>query len=320
MKSTPWKAAQTQAAKQAAILMLVATLATSKAAPTTMSPSVMRAGAEITAFDCHQPTQMQTERAAERCSRAPPLTISGQATLVQRLTIERARGWTCELTRSRHTYYCGMLSYETELMPIEFMHAQKVHPRECCRWVHERTFINPDRQTAHKVRVPGVTQIQVTAVGQGGSIQNKVTCHGGTLVTADGRAQSGIVKEFEYQITVRRVNIQKIGSEVEAGSHHLPCQFKHGRCVAGNFETYIWNATQTCPLQQLSRGAASVSGSHLVMPEHNIELSMAAAIELNITGCPPLQLRPTEVAHVYAAVGHMAAPAHHLLSAPAPAV
>ena len=176
--------------------MLVATLATSQAAPTTTSPSVTRAGAEITAFDCHQPTQMQTEPAAERCGRAPPLTISGQATLVQRLTIERARGWTCELTRSRHTYYCGMLSYETELMPIEFMHAQKVHPRECRRWVHERTFVDPDRQTAHEVRVPGVTQIQVTAVGQGGNIQNKVTCHGGTLVTADGRAQSGIVEEF----------------------------------------------------------------------------------------------------------------------------
>ena len=133
------------------------------------------------------------------------------------------------------------------------------------------------------------------------------------------RAQSGIVEEFEYQVTVRRVNIQKIGSEVEAGPHHLPCQFKHGRCVAGNFETYIWNATQTCPLRQLSQGAATLTESHLVMPEHNIELTMAAAVELNITGCPPLQLRPTEVAHVYAAVGPMAAPAHHLLEAPAPA-
>merc|ERR1712015_461379 len=97
MKSTPWQAAQMRAEKQAAMLLLVATLATSQAAPTTTLPSVTRAGAEITAFDCHQLTQMQTEPAAERCGRAPPLTISGQATLVQRLTIKRACGWTCEL-------------------------------------------------------------------------------------------------------------------------------------------------------------------------------------------------------------------------------
>ena len=302
------------------MLLLVATLATSQAAPTTTSPSVTRAGADITAFDCHQPTQMQTEPAAERCGRAPPLTVSGQAVLVQELTIQKTRGWTCEMKRSKHAYYCGMLSYETELFPIEFLHAQQVHPRECRRWVHEHTFIDPDRQAAHQIRVPGVTQIQVTAVGQGGNIVNKVTCQGGTLVTVDGRAQTGIVEEFEYQITVRKINIVKIGTEVEAGAHHLPCQFKHGRCVAGNFETYIWNATKTCPLRKLSQGAAFVTESQLVMPEHNIELSIAAAAaELNVTSCPPLQLRQTEVAHVYAAVGPVAAQARHLLDAPAPA-
>merc|ERR1712015_301853 len=75
------------------------------------------------AFDCHQPTQMQTEPAAERCGRAPPRTASGQAVLVQELTIESTRGWTCEMKRSKHAYYCGMLSYETELFPIEFLHA-----------------------------------------------------------------------------------------------------------------------------------------------------------------------------------------------------
>ena len=59
------------------------------------------------------------------------------------------------------------------------------------------------------------------------------------MSTADSVAMSGLVIEVEYQVSVRRVQIRSIGDEVEAGSHHLPCWFQLGRCVAGNFETYV---------------------------------------------------------------------------------
>ena len=99
------------------VFMMVALLANSQAMPTTQSPSVTQAGAEITAYDCHQPTQMQTEPAAERCGQVSPLSTVGQATLVQKVAVERSRGWMCEMKQSKHSYYCGMLSYETELTP-----------------------------------------------------------------------------------------------------------------------------------------------------------------------------------------------------------
>ena len=136
------------------------------------------------------------------------------------------------------------------------------------------------------------------------------------MSTADGVAMSGLVIKVEYQVSVQRVQIRSIGDKVEAGSHHLPCRFQLGCCVAGNFETYMWNATRSCPFRQLSYSRSATMGTHLSMEEHDVELRLEAATSQNETGCPPLTLHPTEVPHVFAAVGPMAAPARHLLAKP----
>jgi len=259
---------------------------------------------------------MKTESAVERCGQPPAANRVAAATLVQQVVVQQSRGWVCEIKRSKHTYYCGMLSYETEVRPIEFMHAQRVHPRECRRWVHQKKFVDPDQGEEHQITVPGVTNVQVAALGQGGNLRNRASCQGGVMSTADGVAMSGLVIEVEYQVSVRRIQIKSIGDEVEAGSHHLPCQFRLGRCVAGNFETYVWNATQTCPFRQLSHSDSATIGPHISMEEHDVELRLEAASPQNQTGCPPLTLHPTEVPHVFAAIGQMATPARHLLAKP----
>ena len=74
-------------AKQTKMLMMMTILATSQAMPMTRSSSITRAGAEIPAFDCHQPTQMRTEPAGEQCGRVSPPGMPGQATLVQQVAV-----------------------------------------------------------------------------------------------------------------------------------------------------------------------------------------------------------------------------------------
>ena len=85
---------------------------------------------------------------------------------MQQVVVQQSRGWVCEIRQSKHTYYCGMLSYETEVRPIEFMHAQRVHPRDCRRWVHQKKFVDPDQGEEHQITVPGVTNVQVAAWGK----------------------------------------------------------------------------------------------------------------------------------------------------------
>ena len=75
------------------------------------------------------------------------------------------------------------------------------------------------------------------------NIRNKATCKGDVMSTANGMVLTGMVEEVEYQVSVRLVQIRSIGEDEEAGAHHLPCQFKLGSCMAGNFKTYMWYAT-----------------------------------------------------------------------------
>ena len=119
----------------------------------------------------------------------------------------------------------------------------------------------------------------VAALGQGSSLRNQAPCQGGVTSTAD---------------------------EVEADSHVLPRQFRPGHCEAASFRRYAWN----------SHSSSATSGSHLSMEERDVELRLEAASPQNRTGCPPLTLHPTEVPHVFAAIGPMAAPARHLLAKP----
>ena len=213
---------QAALAKKAAALMLVAVLATTHVRPKTI-PSITRAGATITVYNCQQTTQMRTELVIKHCGQPPAANQPTATTLVQQVVVQQSRGWVCKIKRSKPMYYCGLLSYKTEVRLIKFLHTQRVHPRDCCCWVHQQKFVDPERREEHQLSVPGVTNVQVATLGQGGNLRNKASCQGSIMSTANSIALSGLGVEVKYQVSVQPVQIKSIGEEVEAGAHHLPC-------------------------------------------------------------------------------------------------
>ena len=236
--------------------------------------------------------------------------------LIQHLAVQQTSGWACELRRSSHAYYCGMLSYETEFRPIEFMHAERVNAQDCRRWVIGKMFRDPNTNRYHQLHVPGLTTIQSPVVGRGGQIDGTVECIGGVYTTADGQAHRSIVIEAEYQIHIQKVTVRSMGSEVEAGAHHLPCRFEEGHCATSQPAVFIWNATRECPLRRLNYGKATLEQGRLYMQTHHVELSVSAQASLNVTGCTQFKMYETEVPHVYVAVDREAALARHFLKEP----
>ena len=175
-----------------------------------------------------------------------------QVTLIQRNRAVQINGFRCSVLSSLSTHYCGWLSY-TQALPLGYVSVpQKLTGQECAEIVAKKAWTMRDRVT-RTVKVPGLNQYQIQALGEEKFDKGVLTCQGQDA-RINGKFMKDIIAEREVQLLVEEEEFAAVGKEVEALTSRtkLACLASKGAC-AGEKTTFVWPPPRKeCMLRRVS--------------------------------------------------------------------
>ena len=247
--------------------------------------SVVEAKYTIEAINCLSPSGVRRYQRTSLCAKKSKHPERRDYTVLQRRTMFKMNGYSCDLTYSEWIYRCGAWSHLKLARTPRILHRETVSPQWCSQLVSRRKF-KPDN-TADSIPIElGRTNVMtVTVAGSVQEMADKVICHGED-VHYQNSLHSNTVLLREYHLLIRTETFSSDGKRMEAMNSHetLPCSSSDRQCITGD-KTFIWNpATEGCSLQTVKViNAQETRTSYLVDEDQSVIFNKTA--NTKIPGC-----------------------------------
>jgi hypothetical protein len=260
-------------------------------------------GYTIAYYDCHNIDHFTTYQLDHTCKDRP--TTEGRTkdfAILQKASVQSVNGWSCRVTRSRFTDYCGKWGHSKHIATPEIEINLPITTAQCFDMVTTKTFHTPDG-LQRPVEIGAETILSIEEKGTINVADDSVSCTGESL-----RVNNFVIKDVlriaQYRVIIRDESfLVDPNDQVETASDHLrlplnTCDvYTHG-CKLPDV-TYVWQAPQhRCPLEAVRTVSLTQEGDFLRNDEHNILLKPGEFVP-SPPGCPRAKIKTTEYQNIF---------------------
>ena len=249
--------------------------------------------------DCTKPTAIKEYSTETSCKNIPSLKQEEKKIqILQAITDEKLKGYSCSIVTSRFTYYCGSFSHLKLARVPEIEINEDITPTQCNDLVNSKKFRTRDGVT-HPLTMNTELLVKSVELGEVKDSNNAVSCKGQTT-NIEGELIDDILVIAQTKIVIKEEDYILNGREVESVDDHLilECKPSAGGCRSHR-KTYVWNKAKTdCPLKLIRQTTMEVVGEYLIDRREGVVIKKLAA-KASPPGCPNGLLFTTEYSNVY---------------------
>ena len=281
-----------------------------------MTPSVVQAALAILAsfsrlqaytidyWDCRDIDKLTTYRMNKACSpRTLERTKTVEYTLLQKRSVLDMKGFSCRITRSTLTEYCGAYSHTKLAKTPDIEVTYQVSPQVCLNIVNTGIFTTPSG-TRHKIQMNAQNIIKSEDRGTLTIGDNSVSCRGQSM-KFDSFIVEDILEVSQYKVTIIKEKFL-VGQDnrVETAADHLRlparCSVTSRGCQTHD-TTYVWIPPRDlCNLEEIRTVQMEKVQNFLVDPIHKVLLMEGPSMPAP-AGCPTTLLFGTEYDNLFLA-------------------
>ena len=264
------------------------------------------AGYSIAYYDCHDIKNLLTFKITPATCGHPNMdnekdTTTTTLTLLQRKSIMKMSGNSCNIKVSRFVDYCGAYSHskiiETPSIELSYVLA----PLDCLDLIVTKVFTTPDG-----IKRPVTPEAEnVFSIEELGSInigEDTISCQGQPK-RVGGHVVNDVLQIAQWKVTIKKENFRVKDGEVEATSAHL--RLPRQACSVGTLGcrlhdiTYVWHPPRDqCPMELVRDVAMTEENGFLRNSDLNILLKKGEKVP-SPSGCPSVNLWKTEYDNLF---------------------
>ena len=258
----------------------------------------------IQGFDCNKPARMRRSAIPQNCINwdQPPSNHQDQAQtyeLLQKRSKVQFLGHSCSLRISQSFRYCGIWSYEKELIPPKVYERQLLTAEECRRMIDYQKVELPGGSIV-EVTAPGLTYVDVVPSGELSVEKGVPSCVGSDLMH-EGKLLRSVLQLLSAEISVEEVELEAeiksngrlwrrdLGTEVQCQMTTRGCESREG--------VLIWEPpAPVCPYELIRTVTAVMEeGTIRGAGDEHIWLPLDKEVEVGQLPCPKSRVWSTSV-------------------------
>ena len=224
-------------------------------------------------------------------------------TLLQKRSVLDMKGFSCRITRSTLTEYCGAYSHTKLAKTPDIEVTYQVSPQVCLNIVNTGIFTTPSG-TRHKIQMNAQNIIKSEDRGTLTIGDNSVSCRGQSM-KFDSFIVEDILEVSQYKVTIIKEKFL-VGQDnrVETAADHLRlparCSVTSRGCQTHD-TTYVWIPPRDlCNLEEIRTVQMEKVQNFLVDPIHKVLLMEGPSMPAP-AGCPTTLLFGTEYDNLFLA-------------------
>ena len=251
--------------------------------------------------DCRKPTAIMkysTEKVCEENEDLIPKEPKPM-TVLQKIKNKKIKGYSCQITVTRFSYYCGAYSH-AKLATIPEVEVNTPTSTSTCRdMINTKKYISRNQQS-HLLEINTEVIIRVVEVGMMEDRNDQVQCKGQPTRIGE-EIIDNIVVVSQSKITLMEEDFVLDGANLEVVSDHLilPCKPSQGGCRS-MAKTYIWarENIDDCPIRTVQQRMVSEDENYWVDEVNNVVLKKLGPVAAP-NGCSNVILHATEYEDIF---------------------
>ena len=255
-------------------------------------------------FDCRNIDKLTTYRMSKACSpRTLDRTQTVEYTLLQRRDVLDMKGFSCRITRSTLTEYCGAYSHTKLAKTPDIEVTYQVSPQACLNIVNTGVFTTPSGER-HKITLNAENILKSEDRGTLTIGDDSVACRGQSM-KFDSFIVNDILEVSQFKVTVLKEKFRVSNdNRVETIADHLRlpsrCSVTSRGCQTHD-TTYVWIPPRDlCNLEEVRTVHMEKDHEFLVDYVNKVLLKAGASIPAP-SGCPTTLLFATEYGNLFLA-------------------
>ena len=221
--------------------------------------------------DCSNPETISEVNLHQACAKPEGQSPEKKKyTIIQRRTHEKAKGYSCRVTRSSLVMYCGAYSHQKFAEPPKIEIPVDVSSHECLSMVENKRYIS-HYGTTHTVEI-GETIFTVSEKGVIKAENGNVYCEGEQMRIGE-EVVDGVLVLSQYRVTVIKEDYIIDNNIVEVVGDHISlpeiCKPEKGQCELPG-RVYIWTYIQRC--QYVKIREVMLQAEHGMLLDHENKL------------------------------------------------
>jgi len=263
-------------------------------------PSSYVAGYTISYYDCHDIDQLTTYNAAHTC-KDQTLTEDKPRlyAILQKISKKIISGYSCKVTKSRFTDYCGAYGHSKHIETPEIELSYPVSPMDCMDMITTETFTSP-QGLMRKVTIGAENIITIEELGTINIGDDTVTCHGQSKRIGN-HVINDVLQIAQWKITMKEERFRVSKDLIETSDHlRLPpaCNVNLFGCKLHDI-TYVWQPPKRgCLMEAVQTVMMSQENNFLRSSNSNILLKMGPRVP-SLDGCPTTAVYSTEYNNIF---------------------
>ena len=259
-------------------------------------------GYTIAYYDCHDIDHITTYQLDQTCK--DQLVTQGKTqayTILQKASVQTVSGWSCKVTRSRFTDYCGRWGHSKHVTTPEIELNLPMSQTNCMDMIATKAFVTP-QGLRRPVTIGAENILNIEELGTINVGDNTISCSGESLRVDDFIIQD-ILRIAQYKVVIQEETfLVDADDRVEAAANHLrlplACNvWAHG-CKLHDL-TYVWQAPQhRCPMEAVRTVSMTQEGDFLHSSEFNILLKPGEVLAAP-EGCPKAKIKTTQYDNIF---------------------
>ena len=256
----------------------------------------------IAYYDCGDITGLTTYQINGSCKHAQWNDHDRtEFSILQKRDRQRMMGYSCKVTRSTITEYCGSFSHNklAEAPQVEVNYP--ISPMACIEMAESHVFVTPNGERRN-INTEAEYVIHEEDLGTINVVDNQVQCRGQSKRFANGQIVDEIlqVSQFKILVTKERYIVDKGRIEVVDERLRLPrqCELKNHGCATAD-KMYVWlPPEEQCPLEKARTVEMTEMDGYLVDANNKILLKKGHLTPSPV-GCPTAEVYATEYPNIY---------------------
>ena len=216
--------------------------------------------------------------------------------LLQRIKKYELEGYSCQITRTTFTFYCGVYAH-LKLMKIPDIEMNvPLNNLQCMDMVTRQAYTTPDGKQ-HRIVIQDEINIKSQDLGVLHDGDNSVSCEGQEIRIGEHIIQDALqMSQYKILVQKQKYTSDKKGRIEVTGDHlRLPktCKVTSGTCRTAS-KTYTWTPPSSkCELEEIRKVKLRQVREYLVDDENKILLKPLGTVPAP-SRCPTTSLITTE--------------------------
>ena len=256
-------------------------------------------------YDCREIDTVTTYKLTKACSpRTLERTETVAYTILQKKKVRSLTGYSCRISRSTLTQYCGAYSHTKLAKTPDVEVTHQTTPTQCLNIVNTGMFTTPSG-ARYEVSMNAQSVLKSEEKGTLTIGDNSVSCRGQTMRFPGNYIVDDILEVSQYKVTLLEEKfIVSDDGRVETVADHLRlptrCTVASRGCQIHD-TTYVWQPPRDqCNLEEVRTVHMEEDGEFLVDYENKVLLKTGNTVPAPV-GCPTTLLFATEYSNLYLA-------------------